>query len=232
MFISARQHFYQRFSPIDNRSHAATFSLIELVAADIMPLADALPIVIPRQPGKLPLALVTPTETHDPFAGHTPHLWQNYPFSLVTESLGIDSEGKPIVYDAVWVEPNTSHWSNNSGYRMFNNTGEPTEYLCDVMLRLRKLQQEIERTHALVALLTRADALVARRIEHLGQPLDVYQVSMEGLAERLEALDSTLAGKAMMMADRIAVSQENLSFTTPNRYGDDDEEFQKQSSCL
>jgi hypothetical protein len=205
---------------MDNRLMAARQSVIELVAADVTPLAPILPIVIPAYspyPPALPQALITNDNTQDPFQGHTPTLWRDYPFQLVPQSLAVDGDGKPVTMDALWADPNASCWSMIHGVRLFDDQGEPSRYLQAVMQRLRQAQQEIERTRQLVGLLREAKALHLREITHRHETLSVFQVTTEGLADRLEALDADHAGYAMILAERIEASQVGLAFNVHSR---------------
>mgnify|MGYP003645963289 FL=1 len=197
---------------------AARQSAIDLVAADVTPLAPLLPIVIPAyyHPTALPQALITNDNTQDPFGGHTPILWQDYPFQLVPQSFAVDADGKPVTVDALWADPNASCWSMINGVRLFNDQGEPSQYLLGTMQRLRKAQQASEHTRLLVDLLRDAKALHLREITHRHETLSVYKVTTEGLADRLEALDEKNAALAMMLADRLEASQEGLVFSKPN----------------
>jgi hypothetical protein len=98
-----------------------------------------------------------------------------------------------------------------------HSEGEPSRYLQAVMQRLRQAQQEIERTRQLVGLLREAKALHLREITHRHETLSVFQVTTEGLADRLEALDADHAGYAMILAERIEASQVGLAFNVHSR---------------
>ena len=218
MLITLAHHRHQHCEPMDNRLMAARQTAIDLVAADVTPLAPLLPIVIPAyyHPPALPRALITNDNTQDPFDGHTPILWQDYPFQLVPQSFAVDADGKPVTVDALWADPNASCWSMINGVRLFNDQGEPSQYLLGTMQRLRKAQQASEHTRLLVDLLRDAKALHLREITHRHETLSVYKVTTEGLADRLEALDEKNAALAMMLADRLEASQEGLVFSKPN----------------
>ena len=219
MLITLAHHRHQHCEPMDNRLMAARQTAIDLVAADVTPLAPLLPIVIPAyypHPTALPQALITNDNTQDPFGGHTPILWQDYPFQLVPQSFAVDADGKPVTVDALWADPNASCWSMINGVRLFNDQGEPSQYLLGTMQRLRKAQQASEHTRLLVDLLRDAKALHLREITHRHETLSVYKVTTEGLADRLEALDEKNAALAMMLADRLEASQEGLVFSKPN----------------
>jgi len=218
MLITLAHHRHQHCEPMDNRLMAARQTAIDLVAADVTPLAPLLPIVIPAyyHPPALPRALITNDNTQDPFGGHTPILWQDYPFQLVPQSFAVDADGKPVTVDALWADPNASCWSMINGVRLFNDQGEPSQYLLGIMQRLRKAQQASEHTRLLVDLLRDAKALHLREITHRHETLSVYKVTTEGLADRLEALDEKNAALAMVLADRLEASQKGLVFSKPN----------------
>ncbi|WP_373190454.1 SapC family protein [Halomonas sp.] len=219
MLITPHLHRQQRCLQMDNRTIAARQPVIDLVAADIAPLAPVLPIVIPVNYGygpALPQALVDPDSTHDPFKGHTPQLWQDYPFQLVAQSLAVDADGQPVSVDALWADPKASCWSQTEGYYLFDNEGEPSSYLRDVMKRLREVQEAIEYTRQLVELLRRCDALLPGKITHHYLDMPVYRVSTKRLGDRLDALDTHHAGLAMTLAERLEASQEGLVFSDPD----------------
>lgn len=221
MFISSYQHRYLRCLQIDNRQIAAQQLRIDLVMSDITPLSRCVPIVIPANGVvALPQALVTPSDTHDPFNGHTPCLWQEYPFFLAGQSLVVDDTGAPATADALWADPNAPHLgqaASSGGYRLFDDQGMPSEHLRRVMQRLRQLQEEVGRTQRLVALLERAKGLERKMITHHGHNMSVYRIVVEGLADRLENIDPSQAGHALVMAEAIAESQQNVPFSTPER---------------
>ncbi len=218
MLISSYQHRYLRCLQIDNRQIAAQQLRIDLVMSDITPLSRCVPIVIPANGVvALPQALVTPSDTHDPFNGHIPCLWQEYPFFLAGQSLVVDDKGAPATADALWADPNAPHLgqaTSSGGYRLFDDQGMPSEHLRRVMQRLRQLQEEVGRTQRLVALLERAEGLERKMITHHGHSMSVYRIVVEGLADRLENIDPSQAGHALVMAEAIAESQQRLPFTT------------------
>lgn len=75
MLLSPHHHLFYVWSPVDNRSLAARFPILNLTVADVDKLADRLPIVIPASlqgETPLPIALVTPTQTANPFGEYTP----------------------------------------------------------------------------------------------------------------------------------------------------------------
>lgn len=215
MLITLTQHRHQRFQPQDNRAVAARQPVIDLVADDITPLATTLPIVIPAYypyAPALPQALVNTDSAQDPFKGYTPTLWQDYPFTLAAQSLAVDDNGHPMAVDALWADPNAPVWSSTEGVRLFDDEGQVSDYLRDVMQRLRQTQQAIARTQQLLDVLRRAEACRLSEITHRHQKLNVYRVSTEGLGKRLETWEPGLAGKAMVLAERIEASQARLAF--------------------
>lgn len=215
MLITLTQHRHQRFQPQDNRAIAARQPVIDLVADDITPLATTLPIVIPAYypyAPALPQALVNTDSAQDPFKGHTPTLWQDYPFTLMPQSLAVDDNGDPMTADALWADFQAPVWSEVEGKRLFDDQGAPSAYLQDVMRRLRTNQQAIAYTQQLVEVLRRAEACRPSEITHRHQVLKVYRVSTQGLGDRLETWDKGLAMDAMVLADRIEASQQGLAF--------------------
>jgi len=215
MLITLAQHSHQCFVPRDSRLLAARQPVIDLVAGDVTPLAPVLPIVIPAHyphSPALPQALVTHDGTQDPFHSHMPLLWRDFPFQLIPQSFAIDADGNPITMDALWVDPDNAWWSTLEGIALFDDQGEPSRYLRDIMQRLREAQKAAEYTRELVGLLRRADALQLSEITHRHETRSVYRVSTDGLGERLDTLDAKLAGQAMVLADRIEASQAELTF--------------------
>lgn len=217
MLLSPQLHAQSVWTAIDNRNQAAQRPTVTLVAADVEKLHDRLPIVIPQAPQgqtALPMALVNPSRSAHPFGDHTPCLFQDYPFQLVPKALGMDEWGEPALQDTLWIDPSAPHWNTDlrNGYPLFDDEGQPSEALKQVMQRLRALQAEMERTRALVELLNTAGGLSRYRIWHRDQEYHVLKVVMDGLEARLEAIDSPLAMTAAWFADRIAHAQQSLEF--------------------
>lgn len=227
MLLSPYEHRHLVWTPIDNRSLAAKFPTLNLLAEDVEKLAERLPIVIPVLPQgqtPIPVALITPTQTENPFGEHMPRLLQDYPFSLAPQVVCVDEAGAPIYQDALWADPNAPHWqaSPQNGYRLFDDHGQPSEALQQVLKRLRALQPSIARTQALVELLDQAGALSQQQVRHLEQNHHVFRVvTDEDLGDRLDDLDPDRAGQARLFADWIAHSQKALTFLppTPSPYG-------------
>lgn len=222
MLLSPHHHRFYVWSPIDNRSLAARFPTLALTVGDVDKLADRLPIVIPASSQgetPLPIALVTPTQTANPFGEYMPQLMRDYPFQLVPQALCLNDAGETVFQDALWAAPDAPHWQTNpqNGYRLFDDEGQPSAALTDVLARLRALQPEIARTQALVNLLMQAGVLWQQQVHHLEQVYAVYKVEItEGLGEQLEALDSSQAGKALWLAERMEHSQQSLAFLPPS----------------
>lgn len=213
MFITAHQHFQARWVATDVRMAAARQRSISLVEADVYALAERLPIILPATPDALPQALVVPKDTDMPFGEHTPRLWENYPFSLIPESLGVDDNGEPTTHDMLWMDPLAPQPTHPlDGYRLFDQDSQPSEALRGVMQRLRRVQGEVVQTQAMIRLLHDAKALTARKLEHYGESLRVYEVSTEGLDETMDKSHLELAYKAATMAEAIQQSQQSLSF--------------------
>lgn len=216
MFITADRHVDQRWVPTDARMQAARERTVSLVMADVRALAERLPIVIPTTPGALPQALITPAATNTPFGEHIPQLWQDYPFSLIPGSLGVDANGEPTTHDMLWMDPLASQPTHPmDGYCLFDQNGQPSEALQGVMARLRKLKEEIDKTHAVVKLLHEAKALKIRQLTHLGQSLQVYEIIPDGLGDWLDQRGHPDTYGAVLLAEALERSQQDLVFDDP-----------------
>lgn len=219
MFITAHHHFHARWVVTDVRMAAARQRSINLVAADVAALASRLPLIIPATPDALPQALVVPTDTDTPFGEHTPRLWENYPFSLIPDSLGVDADGEPTAHDMLWMDPLAPQPTHPlDGYRLFGQDSQPSEALRGVMQRLRRVQAEITQTQAMIRLLHEANALTTRSMTHLGESLRVYEVNTEGLDDRMDKRDFQLAYHAILLAETVQQSQQDINLE-PDTWG-------------
>lgn len=71
----------------------------------------------------------------------------------------MNDTGETVFQDALWADPDASHWriSPQDGYRLFDDEGQPSAALTDVLARLRALQPKVARTQALMNLLKLED---------------------------------------------------------------------------
>jgi len=216
MRLSPDLHADLRLTPIDNAVLASKERTIDLLVTDIQPLASRFPIVISALPQLDLCALVTPSDTENLFAEHTPVAWRHYP--LVLASLLRDDHpgqastpGVRELSPAVVVATDAPHFQLDVGFRLFEN-GEPTPYLQGLIKTLEACAQDEARTHELVALLHRAGVLEEAEVMHLGEVVECYLVNDKALSINLDkaAKDSDNVGQAISLALAIADSQKDL----------------------
>lgn len=211
MLIHPGQHAHLRCLPIENRTFAAAEPSVALVASDVQALAGSgIPIILPVTPDALPRALLTDATHNDPLAGHTPLLWQAYPFSLQSSVVGTDAEGMPTLQNVLWAEPDAPHWSQTHGDRLFTPMGEPAPFLQSVLERLQEQERQACQARELIALLHQAEALSTAYVDYQGQTHAIYRINMDDLGERLQALDSDLGLRAFYFASLVHDSQQGL----------------------
>lgn len=211
MLIQPGQHAHLRCLPIENRTFAAAEPSLALVASDVQTLVGSgIPIILPVTPDALPKALLTEATHDDSLAGHTPLLWQAYPFSLVPSVVGADAEGSPSFQNVLWAEPDAPHWSQTHGDRLFTPSGDPAPFLKAVLERLQEQERQACYTRELIALLHQAEALTTAYINYQGQTHAVYRITMDDLGERLQALDGDKGLLAFYFATLVEQSQQGL----------------------
>lgn len=216
MRLSPDLHADLRLTPIDNAVLASKQRIIDLLVTDIQPLASRFPIVISALPQLDLCALVTPSDTENLFADHTPMAWRPYP--LVLASLlrddhpgQVSTPGVRELSPAVVAALDAPHFQWEEGFRLFEN-GEPTPYLQGLIKTLEASAKDEARTHELVALLHRAGILEAAEVTHLGEVIECYLVNDKALSTNLDkvAKDGDNVGQAISLALAIADSQQGL----------------------
>jgi hypothetical protein len=216
MRLSPDLHANLRLTPIDNAVLASKQRVIDLLVTDVQPLASRFPIVISALPALDLQALVTPSDTENLFAEHTPMAWRHIPLVLAS-MLRDDHPGQastPGVRElspAVVAALDAPHFQWEEGFRLFEN-GEPTPYLQGLIKTLEASAKDETRTHELVALLHRAGVLEATEVTHLGEVIECYLVNDKALSTNLDkvAKDGDNVGQAISLALAIADSQKGL----------------------
>lgn len=211
MLLSPNEHAHLRCMPIDNHCFACQQPSITVLASDVEALEGSdVPIVLPREPNALPLALLYASQQEDPLNGRTPALWENMPFSLSSLVVGLNAEGafdSPVVLQA---EPNAPHWSPDTGHRLFTATGQPTAFLKRVVERLQQQQAMTQRTWMMIDLLHETGALTPATVFCQGQTFAVHHIDMEKLKKGLDTTDSSLGLLAYRLAHLLHQSHADL----------------------
>jgi len=160
---------------------------------------------------------VTPSDTTNIFAEHTPTVWQHYPLildSMLSEDnpLRASTPGVREVTPPVIVDPEASHFQLDMGFKLFEN-GEPTPFLQARIDRMQVDAEHEQRTLALIDLLHRAGALEPANVRHQGKEIACYLVNDKALSTNLDkaATDSDSVGQAISLALAIADSQKGLT---------------------
>lgn len=216
MRLSPDLHADLRLTPIDNAVLASKERIIDLLVTDIQPLASRFPIVVSALPALNLCALVTPSDTENLFAEHTPVVWRHFPLVLASllsddHPMNVSTPGARELSPAVVVNLEASHFQLDAGFRLFEH-GAPTPYLQSLIDKLQACVKDDARTHELVALLHRAGVLEEAEVTHLGEVVECYLVDDKALSTNLDkaAKDSDNVGQAISLALAIADSQKGL----------------------
>lgn len=214
MLITRDQHLNQRIQPRDNRYFAAQQPWVSLTIGDISALTHAgLPIVIPGGPQALPQTLITPSENNHPFGKHTPRLWQHYPFSLTAHAVGLDANDSGQLGTVLQGDPNAPHWWDQTGYRLFDDDGQASQFLQKTLAGLRAVQQEVIKTQQLVWQLHQWRVLTPCHVQHAGQWLSIYRIDLTALETHIGSSEDPQAAKLLVMATTLEASQQHLTRT-------------------
>lgn len=100
---------------------------------------------------------------------YIPALLQAYPFGIAR----LDDARVAVVMDQGW-----SGWSTTEGAALFDEQGQPSEYLAGMRNQLERVEAEIQRTRAFSRLLLDADLLADMRFD--ATLADGQKVSVEG----------------------------------------------------
>jgi len=170
--LDAEQHRDLRFSPNQPYDFARELVMIPVVAGEITRVAREMPIVFPKGEG-VPQALtgVNPGENlHVKDSGHwlgryIPAHIRRYPFVLAEVDVSDAQRAEKGRQFAVQFDALARHFERPDGHALLDAQGKPTEVLKKVQQILMGLQQDQERTRALVEQLDQAGLLVERNIQ-------------------------------------------------------------------
>lgn len=210
MHLDFQQHRNWRFTPIDNRLLASSKPGIMVTLSDISALSHRLPIVLSPVPDQLPQALLTPCETHHPFGDHQPSLWRHYPFYLTEQGNILDEQNRLRRQMTVQIDDQAIHFDANKGYPLFDEQGQPSNTLHDILEGLRKQQKEIALTLTVLRHLAQAGVLKPALVRHGPNLIECQLIDAKGLHDRLDALDEEYRYKAATLADALLRSQQHL----------------------
>lgn len=216
MLLSPDLHAHLRMTPIDNSALAAQAEVIDLLIPDIQPLATRFPIVVTDDGGLGLKALITPSDTDNLFAEHTPVVWRHYPLMLTSllranHPLKASTPNVREIEPPVAIDTDAPHFQLDRGFKLFEND-EPTPFLKDRIARMEVDAVHEQRTLALLELLSRAEVLEPTHVRHQGQKIACYLVNDKALSTNLDkaATDSDSIGQAVSLALAIADSQKGL----------------------
>lgn len=192
MLLTPDEHAHLHCMPIDNHCFACQQPSIAVLASDVEALEGSdVPIILPREPNALPLALLYASQQEDPLNGRTPALWENMPFSLSSPVVGLNNEGKANSRVVLQAEPNAPHWSPDTGHRLFTAEGQPTAFLTRVLERLQQQKAMTQRTQDMIDLLHETGSLTPATVFCQGQAFAVHQIDMEKLKKGLDTTNSS-----------------------------------------
>lgn len=210
-----------RYTPIDNRLLAGQQTRLDITLADLPALAPHLPIILPLGSDRLPQALISPVAAEHPFGGHTPSTWQHYPFRLIEQHNLLDAEGGLQSGLSLQVDEQAPHLSDSLAplqpgeQRLFEEHGQPTPFLRQVIQRLRQHREEIAQTLAFLARLDEIGVLIRAQVRH-GRELIACRLIDASRLQRLEALP---APEQLQSAVQIAALQRAQAHLQPQGKG-------------
>lgn len=170
--LDAEQHRTLRLTPNQPFDFARELMLIPVTVAELYKVAREMPIVFPRA-GGIPQALVGDQPGRNAHINDTGH-WvgryipahlRRYPFTLAEikpDAAQPSDSGRRFV---VQFDAAARHFERSDGYPLLDDQGQPTDLLKKIQKVLVGLQQDQERTQALVAELEAAELLVERHIK-------------------------------------------------------------------
>ena len=213
MRLSPDLHAELRLLPIDNAALAAQQPIVDLLITDIQPLAARFPIVVSALPNTRLQALVTPSDTENLFADHTPAVWRHYPLMLAS-MLGETSEATSVTapdgMPALVVDTDAPHFQLGKGFRLFEN-GEPTPFLRHRITALQACAEDEARTRELIQLMHQAGILEPSEVDHQGERIDCFLVNDKALGANLDRIGRDKMGQIISLVLAIADSQKQLN---------------------
>lgn len=134
-------------------------------------------------------ALVTPSDTTNIFAGHTPTVWRHYLLildSMLSEDnpLRASTPGVREITPPVMIDSETPHFQLDMGFKLFED-GELTPFLQKRIDRMQMDAKHEQRTLALIDLLHCAGVLEPANVRHQGKKIACYLVNDKALSTNL-----------------------------------------------
>lgn len=210
MRLSPDLHADLRLIPIDNAALAAQQPIVDLLITDIQPLASRFPIVVSALPNTRLQALVTPSDTENLFADHTPAVWRHYPLMLASMMGEATSDTAPDGMPALVVATDAPHFQLGKGFKLFEN-GEPTPFLQQRITALQACAEDEARTRELIQLMHEANILEPAEVDHQGERIDCFLVNDKALGANLDRIGRDKMGQIVSLVLAIADSQKDLN---------------------
>lgn len=169
--LDAEQHRELRFTPNQPYDFARELVMIPVLSGEASRVAREMPLVFPKGQG-VPQALagVRPGENlHVKETGHwlgryVPAHLRRYPFVLAEVPVSDAQRAEKGRQYTLQFDAAARHFEQPDGHALLDEQGQPTEVLKKVQKILMALQQDQERTRALVAQLEQAGLLMERGI--------------------------------------------------------------------
>lgn len=214
MRLSPDLHADLRLTPIDNAALVAQETIVDLLITDIQPLASRFPIVVSALPNTRLRALVTPSDTENLFAEHTPVVWRHYPLMLASmmaqnDPLQASVTGARDLFPALVVDLEAPHFQLDKGFKLFEN-GEPTPFLQHRIEKLQACAEDEHRTNELIQLMHEAEILESAEVIHQGERVECYLVNDKALGAKLDKIGRDKMGQVISLVLAIADSQKQL----------------------
>lgn len=170
--LDAEQHRDLRFASNQPYDFARELVMIPVLSGEVTRVAREMPIVFPKGQG-IPQALVgvKPGENlHVKESGHwfgryIPAHIRRYPFLLAEIPVSDAQRAETGRQYAVQFDAAARHFQRSDGHALLDDQGRPTEVLKKVQQILMALQQDEDRTAALVVQLDSAGLLTGGNIE-------------------------------------------------------------------
>ena len=215
MRLSPDLHADLRLMPIDNAALAAQQPIVDLLITDIQPLAARFPIVVSALPNTRLQVLVTPSDTVNLFADHTPAVWRHYPLMLASmmaedHPLQASAPGVRDLSPALVVVTDAPHFQLGKGFKLFEN-GEPTPFLQQRITALQACAEDEARTRELIQLMHQAGILEPAEVDHQGERIDCCLVNDKALGANLDRIGRDKMGQIVSLVLAIADSQKDLN---------------------
>ncbi|MDP3536555.1 MAG: SapC family protein, partial [Halomonas sp.] len=132
---------------------------------------------------------------------------------LTAHAVGLDANDSGQLGTVLQGDPNAPHWWDQTGYRLFDDDGQASQFLQKTLAGLRAVQQEVIKTQQLVWQLHQWRVLTPCHVQHAGQWLSIYRIDLTALETHIGSSEDPQAAKLLVMATTLEASQQHLTRT-------------------